>query len=129
MNSTKSTQWYTAVKYTGTHLLLSIVVTFVMSGCQNEAKMIVETWESLADAMADAGDDCTQLASTLERFREENAPIFSSKLRPLYDEIAQSPSLRFRMEKAFTQFDGQLPCKIDPAVREQSTLLFGPLDL
>ncbi len=108
-------------------LLVGGILAF-SSACSNEAEIIVERWETLADIIAENGDDCDALATELAEFRQENADTFSANMRPLYDEIEQDPALRMRLEHTFARLEVQdFSCQSDEQVQNEARALFDEL--
>lgn len=107
-----------------------IILLFMvaLTGCTSEEEKVVETWEELGELIDEHRDDCEALAEALEEFEGENADVFSSDLRPLYEEIEDDPDLRFRMERAMAHLETQpFECGNDPAVQAAASSLFGDL--
>ena len=108
-------------------LLVGGILVFT-SACSKDAEVIVERWETLADIIAENGDDCETLASELAEFRQDNAEVFSVEMRPLYDQIEQDPALRMRLEHTFARLEVQdFACQSDERVQNEARALFDDL--
>ncbi len=108
-------------------LLVGGILVFA-SACSNEAEIIVERWEALADIIAENGDDCDALANELAEFRQDNADVFSVEMRPLYDDIEQDSELRMRLEHAFARLEVQeFGCQTNERVQNEARALFDDL--
>lgn len=105
-----------------------LVLCCALLGCSNEAEKVVETWEDLAVLIGDNQQECSELATALDEFREGHAAVFAADVRPIYEEIDRSPELRFRMERAFAELQADdLACRDDVEVQRAAKTLFDGL--
>lgn len=97
-------------------------------GCSREAEKVVESWESLGSDLEKHASDCGALAEALRAYQRDNATLFAADMQPIYQEIADTPELRFRLERALAAVhEKDYVCRNDPRVHAAAAELFDEL--